>query len=178
MFLKETKSRSKSIYWILIIFILISLITNLSKIEITPFYVWRMYSEKEPRNDKNHFYQLSYNNKIFNQSEAWNNGRKMMFSYTIHHYESCKENNGYDNIQIKAQSILQRLNINDVKLFSPFYIKYNLKEYPQWLLRYIQQIIKEKINHMEVNKMTIRYDKNGNQVLINKKLIFKISSKN
>ena len=101
MYLKKLKKQNKILYYGLCIFIFFTFLANLFKLEIIPFFVFKMYSNTLPTTEEVSFYVLEYNNKEFNIPEIWNHHKRMLFYYTIEHHQYIYRSNGYDRIQLK-----------------------------------------------------------------------------
>jgi hypothetical protein len=136
----------------------LTLLANLLKLEIIPFFVFKMYSNILPRTEEVSFYVLEYNNKEFNIPEIWNHHKRMLFYYTIEHHQYIYRNNGYDRFQLKLIPYLSKIEFFKKNSLYPF--KYqNHKNYAKWLKTYLEDLTQEKIRYLKIYKVVAIYEK-------------------
>ncbi len=170
-YLKRLKSHSKLLYCVIVVFIVITLVVNLSLNQITPFYIWSMYGRKEEVKDSYPVYVLKIDGEIFNLPK-WQDYKRMFFNYSIVHYMDCVENDNSDPFMIKARSYLSFLPLDDLFFYKIYVHKDELKEYPKWLKRYMEANIGKNIDHLEVERVWIGYNQMNRIEVIKKEQIF------
>lgn len=156
-FRKLKKCNRQTYFWVCAFFSL-SLMLMLINLQISPFFVWNMYSVKELRSpDKPYIaYKLWYNNKLFDLPVEQDHLR-MYYTYTIPKFDVLLENNDIDPFAAKLRSykvpeaIAQHL-VNNARLE---------RKYPEWLQEYLSKVTGEAVHDLVVTKYWLRYEPDG-----------------
>lgn len=170
VFFKHLKKQNKVLYYVLSIFMFLTLLANLLKLEIVPFFVFRMYSNTLPVTKEVSFYVLEYNNKEFNLPEIWNHHKRMMFYYTIEHQQYIYKNKGYDRFQVKLKPYLDKIEFLKEHSIYP-YKQQKHEDYAKWLLTYMEEVCEESVKYLKIYKVTVIYDNNNSLKVKNKEEI-------
>ena len=132
--------------------------------EITPFYDWKMYAfPMQPRGEYN-TYVLNYNGKEYNKPHTVTDYRRMMIMYTMPHYDMIRNMGDTLPFYTKTSHVILgafRYNRRDTNLQMT---TADLNRYPEWLKRYTAEQTGEKINHIEVDRITLIYDRDNHVV--------------
>src|SRR5581483_1773420 len=68
---------NKLLFFILPIFFVGTIAANLLRLQLTPLFIWDMYSAKMPETDTYPFFEIRYNgNKLINLRHTWNEPQK------------------------------------------------------------------------------------------------------
>jgi hypothetical protein len=155
--------RNFYLFLIIELFTISTLVISQGKAEITPFYIWQMYSTPMKNTDSTIIYQLEYNDKKkFNIPQIWNHHKRIMFNYTIYYYDHCIHNNFKDPASQKVSDFLTALNVDLSSYLDRVYVsERQIKDYPNWLKRYMQSLIKEEIHSIKVFKIWVAYQNDG-----------------
>lgn len=159
-YLQKVRQHSKVTYYLMLLFILSTMGLNLIRMQITPVYVWSMYSQKVIEPESYAVYTLQYNSKELNLP-VWNDHKRMFFYYTIPFYEQCRNNGDVDPAQEKVQQKFAALNIPFKSVSSAFSTKSEVRSYPLWLKRYMESNLEEKITRMSAKKIDLVYLESG-----------------
>lgn len=169
-FLKKVYSQDRKIFIILIVFILLSALTTILRREIPPFFTWYMYSYPQSVTSTNSFYTLEYDSKTYNYPEIWDHHKRLFFVYTNAYYFECLSNNGYDDTQLKLISLLNKIDKNKSLGLNFIYEKKDTNGYGLWLKRYTENLAQQKIDSINLYKVTVNYV-DGKQNVLEKKLV-------
>lgn len=144
-----------------------------TKNEITPFYVWAMYSTPIPEDDSFSIYTFEYNDgQVFQEVHTWNDYYEMMFPYTISHYMAIKDNGGEPN-RIRMTSAFNQVGIDTSFLDNIYNTNADIVEYPYWLKRYMQEHLNEQLNSFSVYRKWLQYNEEGRVHVVKNELIFR-----
>lgn len=151
------------------LFFLLSIVSNLIKLETSPFFVWSVYSGKAPADSTYSFYEVRYNNnQLLNYPHTWQSNQKMMLFDPLSYYlQTCVEGDGRDMMgdylenhwgqkHPAFRSILPAL-YNTAEQFQAF---------PGWYKSYLSAQKGEKIDSILILKRTVRYSSSGNTDLL------------
>jgi hypothetical protein len=133
--------------------------------EITPFYVWGMYSEKETPSANYEIFRITANDKLVDYSTGYLPANRFFLQSPLSYYALMK--NGKDPTAIFLKEKLKgkysliepysKTVLNSTKEFD---------EFPYWYKRYLQQTAGETIRKYKVEVLNVFYDKN-NSIKIN-----------
>jgi len=150
---------NRKLFYVVLSFVLITIVCNLLGYEATPFFVWGMYSEKEvePR-----FYEVQQ--VIINDSErvdltnGYTPSTRFLMASPLWYYLSIKKNNGTDPTISFLQSKLK----NRYSLIKPYeHILFNdtsrINAFIPWYKRYIEEIIKTKVDDLKIMNTMLYY---------------------
>jgi hypothetical protein len=162
------------LFYVIVVCIVLTIITNLSKNEITPFFTWSMYSAATPYTDTFEVYTLEYNNgQVYNEPHTWKDYKRMMFYYTIDQYEGIRDNGGVEADKIKAEKIMSRLHITAFPVDRLYNSAADIANYPGWLRRYMQANTGIKMDSIKVYRKQVRFDNKGHVYPVKSELVLK-----
>ncbi|QEK51643.1 hypothetical protein FYC62_08205 [Pedobacter aquae] len=176
-FFNQLKKENKVLYYGILIFMFFTLLANSLRLEIVPFFVFKMYSYPLPTTKEVPFYVLEYNNKEFNVPEIWNHHKRMLFYYSIEHQQDIQKNNGYDKFQTRLKSYFSNIAfLKEHSLYPYQYQKHT--DYAQWLSSYLEEVTKEKIKYIKIFKVVVVFDKYKIKVKNRKQIIEYVNRRN
>lgn len=156
-YFRRLKKYNRQAYFSVCIFFGLSLLLMLINLQVSPFFVWNMYSVKEVRQPHEPYitYKLWYNGKPFDLP-IWQDHWRMHYTYTIPKFDALQENGGIDPFAAKLrlykvpELIAQQL-VNNVQ---------SEKKYPEWLRGYLSEVTGEPVHNLVVAKYWLSYQAN------------------
>lgn len=172
-YLSVLRKENKRLFVFILLFLAVSLITTVSRTEVTPFYTWAMYSETTRGSDTVIIYSLEYNKgDKYNIPQIWNHHRRIMFNYSIAFYDYCLQHNHADPASVNFRKLLLKANIRDDTLLYRLYSgPAALDQYPAWLKRYISANLGMPVDGIRVYKIWTRILPGGRVGEINRTLL-------
>lgn len=164
-FLYKVYRYNKKLFFFFLIFAGLTLFCNFAGFEITPFYVWGMYSQKEVPVKEYPVFRITANGKIIDYSADYFPANRFFLLSPLSYYASIKD--GDDRVKIFLKKKLQ----NKYGQLEPYAkrvlnSKKEIEEFPNWLRRYVQQSTGEKVNDLKVELLFVSYE-NNNSITIN-----------
>ena len=175
MFLTKVKERSPGLFWFLIAFCFFQAVFTLIKLEVTPFFLFGMFSEKVNVPDTVTIYRQKLNGNLLNQKDInkweWN-----ILTTTIENYDAQLSNNKIDVVDKRIRNKYPGIYYSSI--FSS--VKKNItndsssvNKYPDWYKQKIRQYTSENITNIEVLKENYKVGFNNSsfQLLSSKKIL-------
>ena len=159
---------NKGLFWILTLFFAGTIVCNLLKIQITPFFVWGMYSRKVPEVPSYPYYEITYNNgKVINLRHTWNEPQKTYLYWPLTHYAADKGDPSSDYFTVYLEKTWLKKHPRFEWLTRGLTItRTDLDNYPGWLKTYLSTITGETITEVTAYKKLVRFDADGNAIEI------------
>jgi len=164
-FLYKVYRYNKKLFFFFLIFAGLTLFCNFAGFEITPFYVWGMYSQKEAPVKEYPIFRITANGKIIDYSAGYFPATRFFLLSPLSYYASIKNEDDpikfflkeklkgkYENVEPYANRVL-----NSQK---------EIEEFPGWLKRYVEQSTGEKVKDLKVELLFVSYE-NNNSITIN-----------
>ena len=167
---------SKTLFWAVVIFCGMTLLLTFAGHQITPFFLWAMFSEKEHIRKTHEVIELKLNGETFNYTQELIDANRHIVTGSIFYYEKMKNNNDTDptrtffqeklgNNYTKIQPTLERIT-NDKAQYAAF---------QAWLMRYLERSAHREIETLEVNIQTWTYDESGRLNLLETKPLLMVN---
>jgi hypothetical protein len=141
----------------------LTVVANLLGDEVTPFFVWGMYSEKEKPVHEYELLKTTINEgAVVNLYDYSNSDTRFYLSTPLAYYKKIKDNNNQD----PAISFLQTKLHQHYNLIRPFERSlFNTgpqqQEFLNWYARYLQQVTSVPVTSMRIEVVHVHYtDKN------------------
>ena len=175
MFLSSVKKKSPGLFWSLIVFCFLQLVFTLIKLEVTPFFLFGMYSEKVDAPDTVTIYRQKLNGSFLNKKNI-NKWEWQILVTTIENYDAQLDNKKIDVVDTRIENKYPGIYHNSI--FSS--IKKSITndslsvdKYPGWYKQKIQQYTSVDITNLEVLKETYKvgFNKSDFQLLSSKKIL-------
>jgi len=168
---------SKTLFWSVAIFCGMTVALTFAGHQITPFFLWAMFSEKENIRTTHEVIDIKLNGETFNYTQELIDANRHIVTGSIFYYDKMKNNNDTDPTRTffqeklgdnytKIQATLERIT-NDEAQYAAF---------QEWLMRYLERSAHRKIETLEVNMQTWAYDESGHLNLVNTKPILTINN--
>ena len=164
-FLFRVYQYNKRLFFFFIFFAGITVICNLSGFEITPFYVWGMYSQKEEVQSEYPVYKITADDKLVDYSTGYFPATRYFLISPLSYYESMKA------MKDPTAIFLQKKLKENYVWFQPYADRVlnsekEVKEFPSWYKRYIEQATGESSKDLKVELLFVSYE-NDNSFKIN-----------
>jgi hypothetical protein len=169
MFLSTVKKKSPGLFWCLIIFCFLQVVFTLIKLEVTPFFLFGMYSEKINAPDTVSVYQEKLNGYLLNKKKIhkWDLD---ILHMGIENYNAQLFNNKIDIVDTRIKTKYPGIYNNAVFHSIKKYImndSLSLDKFGDWCKQKIYQYTGEKVGTFEVYKEVYKVDiKSGNPQLL------------
>ncbi|MGN6604805.1 MAG: hypothetical protein ACTHK8_20275, partial [Ginsengibacter sp.] len=115
LFLYKVYRHSKKLFFIFLLFTVVTIFCNLTGFEITPFYVWGMYSEKEKPISEYQVYKITADGKQIDYSSGYFPANRFFLTSPLDYYADVSKN-GIDPLKYFFQQKLK----NEYSLIRPF----------------------------------------------------------
>jgi hypothetical protein len=153
----------KILFTLLSLFFMLSIVSNLIRLQTTPFFIWHMYSMKIPETDVYTYYQIDYNNgKVINLRHTWNEPEKTFLYAPLNVYLWDMAHDTVDPFRTYLESHWLKKHARFAGLTAGLYItSAELSQYPAWLVRYLSSVTGAPVNKVCVLKKQVRFDDTG-----------------
>ncbi len=164
-------------YWFtfFILFITASFVTHKTGVEITPFFVWGMYSNTDTVKRTYEILEVTINgNEKVQLDQTFFEPYRMMIYTSFDKYNRYVANGNIDSLQFyrenesgtlrQAQHFFASRTANSTE---------SIKQYPAWLKRYIGSRLNKKVNTINVDKIVFTYNDEGYATIISKTNLLK-----
>lgn len=163
-FLYKVYRYNKKLFFFFLIFAGFTVCCNLAGFEVTPFYVWGMYSQKEIPVKEYPIFRITANGKLVDYSTGYFPANRFFLLSPLSYYASIKTadptniflkeklKERYEWIQPYAEKVL-----NSQK---------EVQKFPGWFKRYVEQTSGEKIKDLKVELLLVSYE-NDDSIKIN-----------
>jgi hypothetical protein len=149
----------KKLFGFILAFGGLTVLFNLAGDEITPFFVWGMYSEKIRPPEEYEFLKTTVNDTAFIDTySGFSDNTRFYLNLPLQYYELIRANKGAD----PAISFLQqKLGLRyawvrplENRLFNPW----PLPQFPAWNGRYLAQTINAPVTAIKIEDIRVHYD--------------------
>jgi len=178
-FLVEVWKQSKLVFVFFAVFILGIIWCSFSKMEITPFFLWAHYSEREVPDGKFDRVYIKVNGEILDLPKLSRPTREMIQLPT--EYFVQLEDRSYET---STRHVLRKHLKNTCS--KSFYSKMERRlvnsandrgEYLNWLARYIERIYDLNVNELEIGSCNLVFQDDGSVERMNEKIVAKLDVK-
>ena len=132
------------------------MLCNLKGFEITPFYVWGMYSGKESKPTEYPVYKIIANDKLVDYSTGYFAANRFFLTSPLSYYESLKGSGD------PTFDFLKRKLKGEYYLVQPYTLGLTnsqkaINEFPDWYRKYLEQTTGQKIRSVKVDVLNISW---------------------
>ena len=156
--------RDKPLFFIISLFFVLCLFFNLIRLNITPFFLFDMYSVKMPSQPDYSFYELRYgNDRRFDIGHTWEQPAKMILYEPLSEYMTMQtEYGGKDPFGEYLKNDWGPRHPRFRSLIPYLYdSSTQFEAFPAWLKRYLSQQAGGPVGPIYVLKKTVGFDTNG-----------------
>ena len=165
LFLYKVYRHSKKLFYLFMVFAIFTLIGNAAGFEITPFYVWGMYSEREIKPASYQIYKVTINDKRLDYSTGYFAANRFFLLSPLSYYESLKESGDPMFTSLKER-LGKKYNFLEPYIFSFENSSQSINEFPVWYKKYLEQTTGEKIQNLKVDILNVSWHTN-NSITVN-----------
>ena len=137
-----------------------TIFTNLLGWQVTPFFVWGMYSEKERDINQYSVYRVTINDSLeVDFTSGLSDGNRFFLTSPLSLYTQIKSNGGNDPTKLFLQDKLKQIFLCVEK--TSFKVLNGKKEYElflPWYKRYLEHTLDMPIRNFTVEIMNVKYD--------------------
>lgn len=168
----KLKKHSRPLFWVILLYVIGTICLTLLNIQIAPFYVWSMYTTREnPANHRQYIvYEMLVDGKRYNEP-LWKDFKRMTFNYSIAKFDAMQAAGYRDTFETRMGQRFDRLHLPNHWKHSFSNDTASIKAYPKWLKAYMSTQYGYRVNNIQVIKHKVHYDKNGNLVMDDEKVI-------
>lgn len=172
-FLSQIFKHNSSLFYAIMLFMSGTIFTNLFGWQITPFFVWGMYSEKEIQKNNYPVYRITVNDSLqVNYTSGFSDGNRFYLTSPLQLYTSIKNNNGADPTAIFLQKKLKEkfsfIEKNFIKIFNG---KNEYTLFLPWYKKYLEQTLQMPVHNFTIELLSVRYDAENNLKIYSTQLI-------
>lgn len=162
LFLYKVYGYNKKLFLFFAFFSVVTIICNLTGNEVTPFFVWGMYSQKEKPAEYYPVYKITVNGKILDYTTGFFPANRFFLQSPLSYYLEMKENG--DPLKLFLQKKLGVKYFYDFPYSSSvFNSSQNIEKFPGWYKEYLEQTTVEEIKSFKVEVLQAIYD-NQNRI--------------
>ena len=171
-FLYRVYKLNKGLFVFFILFLAGTLFTNLLGWQVTPFFVWGMYSEEESGNYLHPVLKITVNDSAVINYTAYADANKFFLTSPLQEYVVMKKNNGVDPqeafLKEKAGKNYSLVHMLSDKVFNDSN-EYNL--FLPWYKRYLEQTMGIKIHSYTIELLKGVYTPSNKIEVVSAELI-------
>ncbi|HEY5390609.1 MAG TPA: hypothetical protein VIJ57_00740 [Hanamia sp.] len=157
LFLYKVYCYNKKLFLFFAFFAFVTIICNLTGNEITPFYVWGMYSQKEKPPEYYQIYKITVNDKILDYSTGFFPANRFFLQSPLSYYLEMKENG--DPLKLFLQKKMGSKYFYVLPYESSvFNSSQNIEKFPGWYKKYLEQTTGQEIKSYKVEVLKAIYD--------------------
>lgn len=158
-FLYQVWQHNRKLCYLLIAFTVLTLFANLSGDEVTPFFVWGMYSEKEKPVEQYELLKTTINDStVVNIFDHANTDTRFYLSAPLAYYKRIKDNNNQDpTITFLQTKLHQHYNYIRPLENSLFNTIPQQQAFLSWYARYLQQVTGQPVHSVRIDIVKAHY---------------------
>ena len=160
LFLYRVYHFNKKLFIFFAGYVVVTLLCNWKGFEITPFYVWGMYSQKEAEPSSYPVFKIIENDKVIDYSSGYFPANRFFLQSTLSYYaDTRKEGDPLQPfLEKKLKSSFVWLKPLAARLVNS---QYEIQQFPTWYKRYLQQTTGEKVRILRVDVLQAFYQNDG-----------------
>lgn len=150
----------KRLFFVIASFSGLTILCNVMGGEVTPFFIWAMYSEKESAINKYEIFKIRVNDStLIDYTSHYTDNNRLFLSAPLSYYYKIKQN----NFKEPALSFIKKKLGEKYTAIQPLAAKlYNgnpdAKQFIEWYVRYLQQSIGKPVYRLDVSIVTTHFD--------------------
>ena len=159
LFLYKVYHFNKNLFILFMGFAILTLFCNLKGFEITPFYVWGMFSEKETAPTEYPVFRIMVNGKVVDYSTGYFPANRFFLQSPLSYYADAKK------VGDPLQPFLEKKLKSQYLWLKPFALRVfnsqkEIQQFPVWYEKYLQQTTGEKVKSLKVDVLQASYQSN------------------
>jgi hypothetical protein len=157
-FLYQVWQHNKKLFYIMVAFSVLTIATNLAGDQVTPFFVWGMYSEKEEPVQQYSILQTVINDSILvNPYELPVSDTRFYLTSPLAYYKKIKDNNNTDPTISFLQSKLNWHVEENRMLQKLFNAGPQRDSFFTWYARYLSQVTLLPVHSIRIDNIKAHY---------------------
>ncbi|MEO6000964.1 MAG: hypothetical protein ABIN89_29225 [Chitinophagaceae bacterium] len=146
----------KRLFFLVTIFSSLTIFCNIKGDEITPFFVWAMYSEKEDTANKYEIFKILVNDSVLvDYSSDYTDNNRFFLSRPLRYYNKIKQNGfvdpGSSFLETKLGATYSIIQPVAKKIFNGIE---NQEHFTGWYKKYLEQTMGMPIHAFKVNALS------------------------
>ncbi len=149
----------KRLFFLIAAFSILTVLCNVKGDEITPFFIWAMYSEKENDSNKYEVFRILINDStLVDYTSGYTDNNRFFLSAPLSYYDKIKRNNFNEPTLTFISAKLG----NNYKIIQPLAERIyddnqNTKQFIDWYVRFLQQSTGQPVRKLEVAVLTCSF---------------------
>ncbi len=158
-FLYQVWQHNKKLFYIMVAFSVLTIATNLAGDQVTPFFVWGMYSAKEEPVRQYSILQTVVNDSIVvNAYDLPVSDTRFYLTSPLAYYKRIKENNNVDPTISFLQSKLNWLIEENTMLKNIFNTGQQQDSFFTWYARYLSHVAHLPVHSIRIDDIKAHYE--------------------
>lgn len=152
----------KRLFFLIAVFCGLSVLCNIKGDEITPFFIWAMYSEKESTTNKYEIFRIQVNDRILiDYTSGYTDNNRFFLSAPLSYYNKIKLNDFKEpTLSFIQKKLGKKYNALQPLAERIYNGNLNTKQFTEWYVRYLQQSIGKPIHNVQVDVLTSHFGAN------------------
>lgn len=169
-YLYRLYTKSKRWFAVFCIFIVTTFFTHKKGVEITPFFVWGMYSNIDTVKPSYDILEVTINNnEKLRLDQTWAEPYRMMIYTSFDKYSHYADDGNIDSMMFYRKDEPGFIRHWQYTIASRLANKQeNILQYPVWLKRYVAHALNKNVATIKVDKITFTYNDKGYATIISK----------
>lgn len=156
MFLQKLKKEFPVFYWLILCFCFLQIAFTCIKLEVTPFLLYGMYSQKHEPTDTVVVYQHIADGTVipYNKLNHWQND---ILLTTADNYYKIVQNKNVDGVDTRIQEKYSAIYNTSIFQTAKKYIINDsaaVKIYPDWYKSRLEDYLKQPVQHYQLQRQT------------------------
>ena len=172
-FLYRVYSTNRLLFYSMIIFLGGTIITNLVGWQVTPFFIWGMYSKNEiPQKNYDVFRLTANGTNNIDYTAGYSNANRFFLASPLELFISMQKNDNVDpTITFLRKKLKQRFSLIESVSKIIFNGKKEQQLFASWYKRYLEQTLKMPIKTLTVENLKVRFTESESLVVDSTQLI-------
>jgi hypothetical protein len=151
------------LFIVLSLFFTLTIVSNLIKLQTSPFFIWDMYSREIEPAKAYPYYQIRYNGtRVFNLRHTWNEPEKAAIFNPLDYYLLLRARGSEDPFRVYLESHWLKKHPAFTGLTAHLYLATaDLDKYPAWFKHYLSLQAGEPVSEICVLKKAVTFEKSG-----------------
>ena len=150
----------RRLFFLIAAFTTLTVLCNIKGVEITPFFIWAMYSEKENDANKYEIFRILINDStLVDYASGYTDNNRFFLSAPLSYYLKIKRS----NFKEPTLSFISNKLGNNYRTVQPlaeriYTSNLHSKQFIDWYIRFLQQSTKHPVRKLEVAVLTCSFN--------------------
>jgi hypothetical protein len=160
-FLYKVWLHDRRLFYVMAVFSVLTILFNVLGDEVTPFFVWGMYSEKEKPVQQYEILRTTVNDSlVVDAAGGYADATRFYLTGPLASYKKIKDNGGIDPVKSFLQQKLNKryewVRFAENKVF---YNEVSPQAFFTWYSNYLQQVTNVNVHTVQVDVVQVHYDR-------------------